>query len=137
MKKKIFMIILIVIILAVAEAVILWWIAPKAFLKNQTTEDIQSIKVFDGSTGKQFEITDSESIARIVSSIQGVKFKKSGISENYEGFSFSMTFFDNSGKEIDSFIVNSDSQIRKDPFFYETEGNMNIFDFLKELENNI
>ncbi len=137
MKKKIFMIILIVVILAVAEAVILWWIAPKVFLKNQVAEDIQSIKIFDGSTGKQFEVTDKESIERIVSSIQSIKFKKSGISENYKGFSFSMTFFDNDGMEIDSFIVNSDSKIRKDPFFYETEGNMNIFDFLKELENNI
>ncbi len=137
MKKKIFTIILIAVILAVAEAGILWWIAPKTFLKNQTAEDIQSIKVFDGSTGKQFEITDNESIARIVSGIQGVKFKKSGISENYEGFSFSMTFSDNNGKEIDSFIVNSDSKIRKAPFFYETEGDMNIFDFLNELENNI
>ncbi len=137
MKKKIFVIILTALLLIVSESVILWWTAPKYFLKHEASADIKSISVFDGSTGKQFEITDSESIERIVDSIQGIKFKKSGISANVDGFCFSMSFHNQDGDLIDAFTVNSDNKIRKEPFFYDTDGDMNIFDFLKELENNI
>ncbi len=135
MKKKLFIIIITVVILVISESLILWWLAPKYFLKN--ADNIHSIEVFDGSTGKHFEITDTQSIERIVNGIQGKKFKKSGISANIDGFRFSMSFKDENGDLIDSFIINSNNKIRKEPFFYDTDGNMDIFDFLEQLENNI
>jgi hypothetical protein len=45
-----------------------------------------------------------------------------------------MKFYDNSGKEIDSFIINSTDTIRDDPFFYCGNGDL-CFDYLKELED--
>ncbi len=135
MKKKAFIIILLVVLLIVAESIILWWISPRYFLKN--ANEIKCIEIFNGSTGKIFQVTDADKIQHIVSGIQGTKFKKSSISENIDGFAFRLTFYDDNGKTVDSFIVNSDSKIRNDPFFYETEKDMNIFAFIQELENNI
>jgi hypothetical protein len=56
------------------------------------------------------------------------------VSVGYTGYSFRMNFYDNSGKEIDSFIINSTTTIRDDPFFYRCNGDL-CFDYLKELED--
>jgi hypothetical protein len=45
-----------------------------------------------------------------------------------------MNFYDNSGKEIDSFIINSTTTIRDAPFFYQCKGDL-CFDYLNELED--
>ena len=98
--------------------------------------DVKSISVFDGNTGNSFEISDTEEIHYIVENIQGIQMEKDKISIGYSGYSFRMKFYNEKGKEIESFIMNSDDTIRKDPFFYRCDGNL-CFDYLKELEGKL
>lgn len=49
---------------------------------------------------------------------------------------FTLSFFDNDGKVINEFVLNSPSIIRKDPFFYQVKsGNMqNMIEYLQGIE---
>jgi hypothetical protein len=95
---------------------------------------VSSITVFDGNTGNGFVIEDESEIQYIVENIQSIAMTRWKVSVNYMGYSFRMKFYDNSGKEIDSFIINSTDTIRDDPFFYCSNGDL-CFDYLKELED--
>ena len=109
------------------------YLMPKTFLKGVSPSEISRIGVFDGTNGKGFSLTDESEIEKIVSSIQSVRMKRGKISVGYSGFSLSLKFIDKNGKIIESFIMNGDSFIRDDPFFYEGEGSLG-FRFIKELE---
>ena len=112
-----------------------WYFTPKSFLKGVDGNEIASISVFNGSTGRRMTLEDTEDIAIIVDNIQSMRLKRGKISSNYDGYAFSLTFRDKEGNIIDSFIVNSKTVIRDDPFFYECENGDLCFTFLQELEN--
>lgn len=132
-KKKIFLLIAIYVIALIAVSAI-WYFTPTIFLNGVEPSDVKSISVFDGNTGKSFDINSTDKIRYIVENINNTKMKKKGLSIAYSGYSFRMSFYDEAGKEIDNFIINSADTIRKDPFFYSCDGNP-CFDYLKELEN--
>ena len=94
---------------------------------------VKSISVFDGNTGESFDFSDTDEIRYVVENIQSTKMKKDTLSIGYSGYSFRISFFDENGKEIENFMINSSNTIRKDPFFYRCDGNL-CFDYLKELE---
>lgn len=120
-------------ILLFCAALALYYFSPRTFLKGVSPNDISEIKVFDGTNGKSFSIKDSKEIEKIISAIQSVQMKRGKISVGYSGFSLALTFLNKNEKVIDGFIINGDSFIRDDPFFYE--GNSSLgFDYLKELE---
>ena len=131
-KKKYLLIIMIVFALAAASAI--WYFLPKTFLSGVEPSDIKSIAVFDGNTGKGFDINDADEIRYIIENIQGIKMERDNISIGYLGVSFRMHFYDKTGKKIESFTMNSANTIRKDPFFYRCDDNL-CFDYLKELED--
>ena len=89
--------------------------------------------VFDGNTGESFDFSDTDEIRYVVENIQSAKMKKDTLSIGYTGYSFHISFFDESGKEIESFIINSSDTIRKDPFFYRCDSDL-CYDYLKGLE---
>lgn len=131
-KQKIFLLIIVIIIAAIAISLV-WYFSPKTFLSGVEPSDVKSISVFDGNTGKGFDISDTDEIRYIVENIQGCKMERDKVSIGYEGYRFRMCFRDEAGKEIECFIINSDNTIRKDPFFYRCDGGL-CFDYLKELE---
>ena len=133
-KQKIFLLITVIIIAAIAISVV-WYFSPRIFLSGIEPSDVKSISVFDGNTGKGFDISDTEEIRYIVENIQGNKMERDKVSIGYSGYRFRMCFRDEAGKEIESFTINSDNTIRKDPFFYRCDGGL-CFDYLKELEAN-
>ena len=53
------------------------------------------------------------------------------------GTLFTLSFCDSNGKVVSEFTVNSDNTIRKDPFFYVTDGNMNIIEYLQFIEEEM
>ena len=116
-------------------AAAIWYFSPKVFLKGIDSSDIASIYVSNGSTGQHFAIESREDIDTIASNIQSLKMKRGKFSSNYDGFEFSLTFKDKNGNVIESFIINSKSEIRNDPFFYECLNGELCFAFLQELEN--
>ena len=136
MKKKFVLYGITSILMLVFVITCLWYSSPKVFLKGINSADVVSISVFNGSTGKQMTLESREEIDAIVNNIQTLKMKRSKISSNYDGFAFSLTFKDKNGNVIDSFIINSKSSIRDDPFFYECESGELCFSYLQELEKN-
>lgn len=126
------------ILIAVAAAVCLiagiavWYVLPRTFLKTDVSE-IASVTVFDGMTGVGFDITDAEEINTVAESIKNTKAKKDGFSLGKMGYGFRLSFYDTDGKKSEELTVNSDSLIRKDPFFYSCSGL--CYDYLSELED--
>ena len=110
--KKIRLIIAIVFVLIAALTI--WYFTPITFLSS-------------------FDFSDTDEIRYVVENIQSTKMKKDTLSIGYSGYSFRISFFDENGKEIENFMINSSNTIRKDPFFYRCDGNL-CFDYLKELE---
>jgi hypothetical protein len=131
--KKIALLILVIVVAAIAISAA-WYFSPKTFLKGVEPSNVSSISVFDGNTGNGFVIEDESEIQYIVENIQSFAMTREKVSVGYSGYSFRMNFYDNSGKEIDSFIINSTTTIRDDPFFYRCDGDL-CFDYLKELED--
>ena len=118
-----------------AGIVILLWQLPTYFLRDTEPEEIASIHIFNGNSGNEFEVTDTEDIAFITEHIRQSAFKKDRCSLMYSGFLYRMHFVHADGQKIQSFIVNSDDTIRKDPFFYTCDGNMGVVAYLEHLEN--
>ena len=131
-KQKIFLLIMVIVIAAIAISVV-WYFSPRIFLSGIEPSDVKSISVFDGNTGKGFDISDTDEIRYIVENIQGCKMERDKVSIGYSGYRFCMCFCDEAEKEMESFTINSDNTIRKDPFFYRCDSGL-CFDYLKELE---
>ena len=131
-KQKITLLIIVIVIAAAAISLV-WYFSPRTFLGGVEPSDIKSIVIFDGNTGKGFYISDADEIRYIVENVQGNKMERDCVSMGYTGWSFHMVFCDETGKPIESFVINSVDTIRKDPFFYRCDGDL-CFDYLKELE---
>ena len=133
MKKRRSTIVL-VILLAIAICLV-WWNRPSGLLKHVNPYSISLIEVRDGSTGVHFTIADAEDISYIVKNIQGKTFYKDGISLMRMGTLYTLSFYDEKDKEIDSFIINGFDTIRKDSFFYRASTADLCVDYIKTLEN--
>lgn len=132
MKRKI--VIPVGLLLVLIAVVVAFYFAPKTFGENVNLSDIDHINVFDGNTGVNFIIDDSEQIQYIVKNIQSHQMNRDGISLGTMGYGFKITFVDEDDEIIASeIILNSDDTIRKDPFFYRCEGGL-CFDYLKKIE---
>lgn len=132
-KKKITLLIMVIGIAAIAILAVCLF-TKKTFLSGVEPSDVKSISVFDGNTGKDFDIKDTDEICYIVENIQGSKIERDKVSIGYSGYSFRVRFCDGVGKEMESFIINGVHTIRKDPFFYHSDGDL-CYDYLKELED--
>lgn len=133
-RKQIILISLAAFIIAAAIVFGVWYFVPKTFLNAPGSSEIISISVFDGNTGKEFTINDTDEIKQITESIRNTEMKRDNISAGHSGYGFKMHFMDKNEKVIDSFIINSPDTIRDDPFFYRCDGSL-CFDYLKELED--
>ncbi len=135
MKAKIVLFSILAILLLVALGIGTWYHSPLILLEDVEETEVASISVFNGATGRSFVVKDPNEIAGLVGALRGVKLERSGISENYDGFAFSLSFFDVDGNKLDAFIINSDTALRKDPFFYRVIGEGELcFDLLQEWE---
>ncbi|MGM9663966.1 MAG: hypothetical protein ACI3XF_03915 [Eubacteriales bacterium] len=123
-----------VIIMIMVSIFGIWYFSPKTFLKGIEADEIKAISVFDGNTGRSFDIIAPKEIEYIVENIRSTKMERGKVSINYSGFSFRMSFCDASGKVLDSFIINSPDTIRSDPFFYSCDGGL-CYDYLRQLED--
>lgn len=133
MKTKQGIFLLIIVIAAVAISA-MWYFAPRTFLRGVEPSEVKSISVFDGNIGKSFVIDDPAEIKYIVENIQNVKMERDKVSVGYSGFRFRISFNNNNGKAIDSFIINRADTIRDDPFFYRCNGDL-CFEYIEGLEN--
>ena len=135
MKKKIS--ILVAILFSLIMITVIYYFTPKTFGRGVNPASVDHINVFDGNTGEGFTIDNAEDIKYIVENIQSKRMRRGGVSLGYMGYKFSVVFIDENDKAITPiFFINSDSVIRKDPFFYHCNGGLCI-DYLTKLENQM
>ena len=64
---------MIVFVLIAASAI--WYFLP-TFFERVEPSDVKSIAVFNGNTGKDFDISDADEIRYIVENTQGIRMEK-------------------------------------------------------------
>lgn len=131
-KQKVFLFLLALFVLA-AAILAMWYISPNTFLKGIEAAEVKTISVFDGNSGKSFQISEPEEIRAIVENIQAHEMRRDKLSIAYSGFGFRLFFTGENGKTLCSFILNTAGTIRSDPFFYRCDGGL-CFAYLAELE---
>ena len=135
MKKKITIVVSVLLALMIIGMV--YYFTPKTFGKDVSPTSVDHINVFDGATGEGFTIDNTEDIKYIVENIQSKAMRRGGISLGHKGYKFSVVFVDGNDKAVAPiFFINSDSVIRKDPFFYHCDGGLCV-EYLTELEHQI
>ncbi len=108
---------------------------PVDFMNVEPT-DVKEIVVFNGNTGTETHITNKEDIAHIIDNWNAIRLKRDGISMGDMGYSFKVTIeMDNGkkGKGFQDFIINSNTVVRKDPFYYTTQNEMIDYDYISNI----
>lgn len=125
-----------VIILAAIAIFAAWYFFPTTFLRDIEPSDVQSIIIVSGTTGNSFIVEDRAEIEHIVTNIKSVTLHKESISEGKKGWRFNVTFYGGDSSQLDSFIVEGENRIRRNPYYYcgyRGEGGL-CYDYLAELE---
>lgn len=134
MKQKIILYSAIGVLALVILAFSVWYNTPKTFLDGFFADEVGSIEVFDGSTGKRFVIERADEIKAVVENLQENAAERGKMSVHYDGIGFSLKFLDTDGNLIDTFAINSKETVRDDPFFYHTKSDGFCYDYLDQLE---
>ncbi len=97
------------------------WYRMPVRITDRYGEDVRYIELFDGSTGEHAVISDPETLAVIMDDLRDVRVQRSGISAGYMGYSLRITIHYEHFSLFPwtEFILNTDTAVRKDPFFYE------------------
>jgi hypothetical protein len=99
-------------------------------------EVVSKIVVFDGNTGYETEITNSEAITHIINNLNEITFQKGKPSWGYMGYSFDTTILDQDGVVMKEFIINSNDTIRYKGFFYKDKTKSIDYEYIEELVRN-
>lgn len=133
MKKRIIALVSVVIILLAGFAV--WYHASIDFISLEPDEVLE-IVVFNGNTGNTTHITDEEQISHMIENLNEIELKRDKLSVGYSGYSYKMTIYLQDGNEADgwnNFVINSESTIRKDPFFYTVSEGKIDYDYIESI----
>ena len=121
-RRKHFMIIMTIIIIV---SVIL-----SKDVINLNKNEISRIEIFDGETGREAIMDNDEDISYIIDNLNHIDFKRKKISIFYMGYRYRMTFYNKAGRKVESFVINSKSTLRKDPFFYNDSSSSIDIEFI-------
>lgn len=135
MAKRATKYLIVIGILAVLFA--FWWFAPKKLLDGIDASEISYIQVMDGNTGKLFEIDNPEYINYIMHNLKQVKLYKNGMSLGHSGYGYKLKFYDNRERMLATFSLNSQSLVRKDPFFYLSSNGVMCTEYIAKLEEEM
>jgi len=101
---------------------------------NIKPADVSRIVIFDGSTGREVEITEAQVIRHIVANLNEVTFERGKLSIGYLGFRFRTTLYNDGGKAIKTITINSAEVIRYKGFFYTANKDKRIdFSYIEGL----
>ncbi|MBQ9983676.1 MAG: hypothetical protein IJP29_03725 [Lachnospiraceae bacterium] len=131
MKNKWIIVISIVLVLFVVVGVYFWG-KPVSPVAGVQPENVETIEIFDGNTGRDATITKEEDMEYIIDNLSSVTMKRIGISLFRSGYQYRVTIeMKNGGSK--QFIINSKVDVRKDPFFYQVyEGEIDC-DYIEEI----
>ncbi len=109
---------------------------PRTIVKI-SPEDVSSIHIFSGSTGKYIDVSDPKDISHIVSNLSRCKFNKGKSSLFRMGYGYSLTIYNKNEKMYKELILNSPNTIRYNGFFFTTEDNLIDIDYIDSLFSNV
>ena len=132
-KKKIIRLFCVTAIIIIGGLV--WWNVPTSIV-NISSSEVSGIVIFDGNTGKETSITDTNEIEHIIGNLNAISIKKEKVSLGYMGYSFRTTIYNTDSAVYKEFIINSNNTIRKDPFFYRDSSGSIDYDYIQELLAN-
>lgn len=119
MKTKRKLLIGLATILIVIAGIVLYFLVPQKVL--HTDEQVASITLFNGNSGRSATITNPEEIEYIISMFNDKKFSATGIAAFRMGYGVRVKYFDEKGKEILQFIENGETKVRYRGLFYELQ----------------
>ena len=132
--KRIWLVLLFLLLLCLLSFII-WFNSPKKLLDIDKTE-VVSIHIFDRTQGKGTEITSTDDITHIIDNLSSIEIKPRKPSLGYMGYRFRVEVFtktSNSSSATETFIINSETDVRIDPFFYDVVSGEIDFQFLQQL----
>lgn len=107
------------VIILIILGILLWYKTPVGVL-NINPQEVSEIRIFDGRTGKGTEIVEEAAVDYFVNHLNTLRMKRRGWSLGNMGYGFRVTIDTKNGKQT-TFIVNSATDVRRDPFFYDIE----------------
>lgn len=131
MKKKLRKIIL---ILSILLTIFLLTFIPHKLISIEP-QDVSSIYIFDGRTGKHIEITDNGTISHIINNLDSVTFQKDKPAFFRMGAGLRVTIYTHKYFPYKKLIINTDKNVRYWGFFYEAKVNKIDYDFFQNLLN--
>lgn len=114
--KKVLLIIVSVLIVLTLSCVIFYNVPTKLYSSNK---EVYRINIMDNCCGLKIDITDEEVINGFINDFKQIKVKKDGISILHAGTLFTFRMYDKDDKFIDSIVINSESKVRDNIFYYE------------------
>lgn len=128
-KKAIFIVITVCLCIALLYGITY---LPRKMM-DADPQDVSRIILFDGGSGYELEITDRSTIEHIVADISQVSFAKNKLALGYSGYSYRLTSYNEKGKVINRFIINSEDTVRYKGFFYRAQGETVDYNYLQQL----
>ncbi|MBQ3078280.1 MAG: hypothetical protein IJC43_10520 [Clostridia bacterium] len=92
---------------ALLSALLLTLFSCSADPKTFVIEGAQRLSVMSGTTGERIELTSAEDIAYLTDNIGALSFSK-GDKVNGDGWSYSLCWYDESGKELETVTLLGD-----------------------------
>lgn len=80
------------------------------------------IQLRSGNDGSLVEITAQDDIQQITENINALKFEKGYSSEDYTGWSYSITWYNSDGAPLEEITIMTDNQISYEGYFYVSIG---------------
>lgn len=115
-------------------AVILCFLTTPITTFKKSPNEIDRISVFDGRNGNGFEIENDEELKQIINYMNEMHMNRDKVSLGHMGYGFRITLY-SSDKQVETFILNSENIVRKDPFFYNLQEKTGLYDYLDLLCN--
>ena len=84
--------------------------------------EAEKLVVRSGNDGEAVEVMDQEAIRRVTENINALKFEKGYSSEDYDGWRYTLSWYDSDGGLLESITVMTDNQISYGGYFYVSIG---------------
>ncbi|MBR6402876.1 MAG: TlpA family protein disulfide reductase [Eubacterium sp.] len=133
MKNKIILITISIVLVIIATLLVIIF-SPKKFFGNVDSYDVTNVIVYDGETGKEFNINQADNIQFIVDNLKGIKAYRSklGVGSSAEGLKVSLKTDDTLLGEV---IITGSDSLRDNLFVYKTD-NFICYDYIKDIEED-
>lgn len=131
-NKKMYFILFIFILILIGLYSINNKTKSKGNLVDILPNKVSVIKIFNGSNGKEINVSEKEDIEKIIKNLNQINFEKDRKAD-IDGFSFSIKIYDLEGNENKALTINSTDTIVYDDYFYIDKNNSINYDFIKSL----